>query len=383
MVEGEEIIKPDLHIVTEYLGDKASTLATGIPLSDSTMTRRVKMMSEDVSEQLIQSQEDAVFFLIGLDESTDATDTAQLAIFGRIVDQELNEKQELLGLVAMEGRTQVVNILNALKKCAEKMNFYWDKLTSVCIDGAPAMTGCNVGFCAQLEQFLGRTLLKYHCIIYQESLCGKSLQIKDVMSVVVKCVKDIRAAALKRREFRQLLNEVDEQYGELLLHAEVSWLFREKVLARFLAVKDYVYNFLCEKKMLPEKRKKLKDPSWLNDLAFLTDISVYLNTLNKGMQGKQQLVSHLNDQMNSFQQKLQLFRHQFSERCFDNFSALKDRMAEPGNGVDEDFYVDKLDVMIENFEQRFHELDSDRAKHENLLFINPFAVDPGKMDFGV
>ena len=37
-------------------------------------------------------------------------------------------------------------------------------------------------------------------------------------------------------------------------------------------------------------------------------------------------------------------------------------MAEPGNRVDEDFYVDKLDVMIENFEQRFEELDSDKAK---------------------
>ena len=38
--------------------------------------------------------------------------------------------------------------------------------------------------------------------------------------------------------------------------------------------------------------------------------------------------------------------------------------------------------MIENFEQRFKELDLDKAKHENLLFIDPFAVDPGKMDFG-
>ena len=39
--------------------------------------------------------------------------------------------------------------------------------------------------------------------------------------------------------------------------------------------------------------------------------------------------------------------------------------------------------MIKNFEQRFEELDLDKAKHENLLFINPFAVNPGKMDFGV
>ena len=134
---------------------------------------------------------------------------------------------------------------------------------------------------------------------------------KDVMSVVVKCVNHIRAAALKK-EFCQLLNEVDEQYGELLLHTEVRWLSRGKVLARFLAVKDHVYNFLCEKKMLPEKRQKLNDPSWLNDLAFWTDISGHLNTLNKRMQGKQQLVSHLNDQVNSFRQKLQLFRHQLS-----------------------------------------------------------------------
>ena len=48
--------------------------------------------------------------------------------------------------------------MNALKKCAEKMNSQWDKLTSVCTDGASVMTGWNVGFCAQLEQFLKRTL---------------------------------------------------------------------------------------------------------------------------------------------------------------------------------------------------------------------------------
>ena len=48
-------------------------------------------------------------------------------------------------------------------------------------------------------------------------------------------------------------------------------------------------------------------------LSFLTDTSKHLNTLNNRMQGKQQLVSHLNDPVDSFRrQKLQLFRHQLS-----------------------------------------------------------------------
>ena len=51
--------------------------------------------------------------------------------------------------------------------------------------------------------------------------------------------------------------------------------------------------------------------------------------------------------------------------------------------MDKHFYVDKLDVMIENFEQRFEELVLDETKHENLLFINLFAVNFGKMDFRV
>ena len=78
--------------------------------------------------------------------------------------------------------------------------------------------------------------------------------------------------------------------------------------------------------MLRKKRRKLKDRSWLNDLTFLADISGPLNTLKKRMQGKQQLVNYLNDQVNSFRQRLQFFRNQLSERYFDNFSALKDRM---------------------------------------------------------
>ena len=44
-----------------------------------------------------------------------------------------------------------------------------------------------------LERFLDRPLLKYHCIIHQESVCGNIFYLQHAMILVVKCVNNIRA----------------------------------------------------------------------------------------------------------------------------------------------------------------------------------------------
>jgi len=49
------------------------------------------------------------------------------------------------------------------------------KRLSVCTDGAPTMIGKVDGAVALLKGCFGRSLLKYHCIIHQDSLCGKFL----------------------------------------------------------------------------------------------------------------------------------------------------------------------------------------------------------------
>ena len=72
----------------------------------------------------------------------------------------------------------------------------------MCTNGAPAMIGSQNGCTGLLTSFLGRSVLKYHNIIHQEALCGKTLNMQSVMDVEVKCVNKIRARALNRREFR-------------------------------------------------------------------------------------------------------------------------------------------------------------------------------------
>ena len=109
------------------------------------------------------------------------------------------------------------------------------------------MIGQVAGTTTLLENFLN-CLLEYHCIIHQETLCGKTINLQHAMLPVV---NKIRARALKRREFREYCEILDLEYGKLVLHCEVHWLSRGQVLKRFLKQKNTVHDFLEEKNELP------------------------------------------------------------------------------------------------------------------------------------
>uniref|UniRef100_A0A8D8TXF0 General transcription factor II-I repeat domain-containing protein 2 n=1 Tax=Cacopsylla melanoneura TaxID=428564 RepID=A0A8D8TXF0_9HEMI len=87
------------------------------------------------------------------------------------------------------------------------------------------MVGVNrglVALCRNDETF--PRFFTHHCIIHQQALCGKFLKMIEVMTLVIKIVNNVRAHSLKRRQFKQLAEEMDCQYGDLLLHNEVKWL---------------------------------------------------------------------------------------------------------------------------------------------------------------
>ena len=71
------------------------------------------------------------------------------------------------------------------------------------------MIGQVDGTTTLLENILRRPLLRYHCIVHQESLCGKTLYLQHVMPPVVKCVNKLRARVLNRREFKEYCEILD------------------------------------------------------------------------------------------------------------------------------------------------------------------------------
>ena len=81
------------------------------------------------------------YFSIAIDESTDTTDTAQLAVFIRGVSSNFGIFKDFVELVPMKGTTTGADILKSLLLCTNSMSLDLSKLVSVTTDGAPAMIG--------------------------------------------------------------------------------------------------------------------------------------------------------------------------------------------------------------------------------------------------
>ncbi|XP_074498629.1 general transcription factor II-I repeat domain-containing protein 2-like [Sebastes fasciatus] len=272
-------------------------------------------------------------------------------------------------------------MFEAVSDAIDKMGLKWDKLCGVTTDGAPAMTGERKGMasmvCAKVRESGGEAV-KMHCIIHQEALCAKTVQLGDVMNTVVKTVNIIRARGLHHREFQAFLSDVDAEYGDLLYHSEVRWLSRGSVLQRFYSLRSEIDPFLKEK---DRPLHELSDPLWLADLAFLVDLTGHLNTLNKSLQGKDQLVPQLYAHMKAFCVKLRLFETQlrnFNVAHFPTLSEVKVAFPEVNLSAKKGKYVSVITSLMTEFSQRFQDFSA--IEKEMKLFSTPFLMDAEEVE---
>ena len=171
-----EFVKDCLDIfVSVACPDKKSTVES-ISLSHQTVARRVDDLSSNIESSLIKRLHACKFYSLALDESTDVSDTAQLAIFVRGVTENFEVIEELLDLCPMKDTTTELDISNEVKRVLTKFNLADDKLSGLTTDGAPAMTGKHKGFVSLMLKSMPFPIMTYHCIIHQEQLCAKTLK---------------------------------------------------------------------------------------------------------------------------------------------------------------------------------------------------------------
>ena len=189
-------------------------------------------MEENLAAQLERDIDRCECFSLQFDESTDSMDIAQLRVFIRMVFENMTAKEELHCMLALKGHTRDEDTFQAFMNFANKTNLPFVKLIFITTDGAPAMVGSSNGFitlCKRNNSF--SNFIHYHCIIHQEVLCGKVLNMKEIMDIAMKIVCSIRARSLQRRLFRAHLEEAE--HTDLLLHTDERWLSRGRFLERF------------------------------------------------------------------------------------------------------------------------------------------------------
>ena len=98
-----------LSIVNEVCPEK-KVLFASIPLSARTVTRKVEVIFENPKLQLENKGNDFNCFSLAFDESTDASNTAQLAIFILGITDNFDVIEEFADLIPVKGTTRGENI---------------------------------------------------------------------------------------------------------------------------------------------------------------------------------------------------------------------------------------------------------------------------------
>ena len=121
-----------------------------VSLSHQTVARRVDDMAANIEDTLVQRLSGCEFYSLALDESTDISDTAQLAIFVRGVAKTFDVVEELLDICPLKGTTTGKDVFAKVNQVIKKFKLSMNKLVGIVTDGAPAMIGKQNGFALRL-----------------------------------------------------------------------------------------------------------------------------------------------------------------------------------------------------------------------------------------
>lgn len=358
---GEELILPAIkEVITTVLHKPAADVIRKIPLSNSSVQRRIDEMAENIEESLCNHLKTSQFS-IQLDESTLPTNEALLLSYVRFIKDE-KVFQELLFARNLETDTKGETIFNTLQKFCDEKEIPLKNIVSAATDGAPAMTGRYKGFIAYLKNKIP-DVLAVHCVIHRQHLVARNLSERLFQSLqhVIKAVNKIRNSALNDRLFNQLCVANDEDFNRLLFYTEVRWLSKGNCLARFYNLFDSVIEFL------ENKDRELRDNLIIskNDIAYLTDLYKLFNDVNLQLQGDDLNLIKTKNVVAAFIAKLLLHKKNIGRREFHNFPNLS---VVPFNNDDLFVYCQHLEDLHNDFKERFQDITK--------LEIPDWVLDP-------
>jgi hypothetical protein len=377
---GEDLIKPcTLMMVELVLGKEAEKKMAAVPLSNSTVQRRINDMADDIKDQVVQEikMSPLGMFAIQLDESTDVASCSQLMVYARYVHSAAI-KEEFLFCTPLETTTKAKNVFDVVSRFLHKAHLTWDNVCGCCTDGAPAMLGSRSGF-QTLVKKESPNVKGTHCMLHRQALAAKTLppSLAAVLQQTTEVVNYIKSSALNTRLFKNLCNDLDAEQQTLLYHTNVRWLSRGNVTARVFCLREELDVFVQQQRKA-SYHEWLSDDKWVLQLAYLVDIFDQLNQLNLKMQGRNTDIIKFLDQLKAFQAKLLNWKRKVTNgnmAMFEKLDHLIDSKSLPLPAEIKDEIVQHLEDLHSEFSRYFPEISSEDLE----LIIDPFQCDVTKV----
>ena len=243
---GETLIKPAaMQLAKIMLGKEAENKLSLVPLSNDVVKSGINDIGEDILSQVVADlKASPTKFSIQLDKTTDVANLNQLIAFVRYVKGQ-KIKEEFLFCKQLITTAKAIDMKNILDDFFTSNGLFWNMVSAVCTDGAPAMIGCKSGL-RDLIKSVAPHIAFTHCMLHKHALVSKMLpsSLADVLKIVVETVNFVRGRALNHRIFMQLCEEMDSKFKVLSYHTEVRWLSRGKVMNRAFALRAELSEFL-------------------------------------------------------------------------------------------------------------------------------------------
>ncbi len=246
-------------LVECMIGEKEAKKLDIIPVSNNTVSRRIDAMSEDILATLVSRVKKSEFYSLQVEESTDVANLANLLLYVRYLF-EGTVHEDFLFCRPLATRTTGEEIFNGTN------GIDWERCVGICTDGAKSMTGKHTGLIAHIRRVC-LSISWLHCSIHREALAAKNMpdDLHAVLNDAVKLVNFIKARPLNSRIFTLLCNEMGSEHKSLLLHTEVRWLSRGKVLTRLFELWHKLQQFFEENPF--HLASSLHDEDFLKRLA--------------------------------------------------------------------------------------------------------------------